>query len=66
MALNKNKVIAAAQKFQQKGQLDKAIKELQRLVDEDPKDVRTLLKIGDLHTKKGDRALAAPRIETWR
>jgi len=59
LALNKNKVIAAAQKFQQKGQLDKAIKELQRLVDEDPKDVRTLLKIGDLHTKKGDRAQAA-------
>ena len=55
LALNKNKIVATAQKFQQKGQLDKAIKELQRLVDEDPKDVRTLLKIGDLHTKKGDR-----------
>ena len=58
MALNKNKIVAAAQKYQQKGQLDKAIKELQRLVDEDPKDVRTLLKIGDLHTKKGDREQA--------
>ncbi|MFH1809263.1 MAG: tetratricopeptide repeat protein [Pseudomonadota bacterium] len=55
MTVNKNKIIAAAQKFQQKGQLDKAIKELQRLVDDDPKDVRTLLKIGDLYSKKGDR-----------
>ena len=59
MSINKNKAIAAAQKFQQKGQLDKAIKELQRLVEEDPKDVRTLLKIGDLFTKKGDRREAA-------
>lgn len=59
MSINKNKAIAAAQKFQQKGQLDKAIKELQRLVEEDPKDVRTLLKIGDLYTKKGDRREAA-------
>ncbi|MBN2359958.1 MAG: tetratricopeptide repeat protein [Deltaproteobacteria bacterium] len=59
MSVNKNKAIAAAQKFVQKGQLDKAIKELQRLVDEDPKDVRTLLKIGDLYTKKGDRREAA-------
>jgi tetratricopeptide (TPR) repeat protein len=55
LTINKNKVIAAAQKYQQKGQLDKAIKELQLLVDDDPKDVRTLLKIGDLQSKKGDR-----------
>ncbi len=55
---NKNKIINQAQKFIQKGQWDKAIKELQKLVAEDPSDVRTLLKLGDVHAKKGDREQA--------
>ncbi len=54
MAANKDKTRAAAQKYLQKGQLDKAIREYQRLVEDDPKDVRTLLKIGDLQTRSGD------------
>ncbi|MCA9561281.1 MAG: tetratricopeptide repeat protein, partial [Myxococcales bacterium] len=53
MALNKNKVIAAAQRFTQKGQYDRAIKEYRSIVDEEPDDVRIWLKIGDLYTKKG-------------
>lgn len=53
MAINKNKVIAAAQKFVQKGQLDKAIREYLRIVEEEPSDVRTWLKIGDLQLKNG-------------
>ncbi|MDX9999682.1 MAG: tetratricopeptide repeat protein [Polyangia bacterium] len=53
MAINKNKVIAAAQKFVQKGQLDKAIREYLRVVEEEPGDVRTWLKIGDLQLKVG-------------
>ncbi len=44
----------AAQKFLAKGQLDKAIVEYERLVHSDPKDARTLLKLGDLYTRKGD------------
>lgn len=52
---NKNKIISQAQKFISKGQWDKAIKELQKLVAEDPNDVRTLLKLGDVYSKKGDR-----------
>ena len=51
MAINKNKVIAAAQKYVQKGQLDKAIKEYRRVVEAEPGDVRTWLKIGDLQAK---------------
>ena len=58
MTTNKDKIRANAQKFLQKGQIDKAIKEFQRLVEEDPKDVRTLLKIGDLETRVGDHAAA--------
>ena len=55
---NKNKIINQAQKFITKGQWDKAIKELQKLVAEDPNDVRTLLKLGDVYAKKGEREQA--------
>lgn len=58
MATNKTKIINSAQKYIQKGNFDKAIRELQRLIEEDPRDVRTLLKIGDIYSKKGDRAEA--------
>ena len=46
--MNRNKTIAAAQKFVQKGQLAKAIREYLKIVEEDPRDVRIWLKIGDL------------------
>ena len=55
MAVNKDKVMANAQKLIQQNKLDKAIKELQKVLEEDPKDVRTLLKIGDLHAKLGNK-----------
>jgi pilus assembly protein FimV len=60
--INKNKVIAAAQKFVQKGQYDKAIKEYAKIVEEDPRDVRIWLKIGDLYAKKGSKKEA---IDTY-
>ena len=40
MAFNKEKVMDAARKFVDKGQIDKAVKEYLRIVSEDPKDVR--------------------------
>jgi pilus assembly protein FimV len=55
---NKTKIVNTAQKFLQKGAYDKAIRELQKLVEEDPRDVRTLLKIGDIYAKKGDKTEA--------
>jgi len=58
VSTNKDKIRASAQKYLQKGQVDKAIKEFERLVEEDPKDVRTLLKIGDLQTRIGEHAAA--------
>ena len=45
VALNRTKVLEAAQKYLSKGQHDKAIAEYQKLVKEDPRDVRTLLKL---------------------
>ena len=53
MAINKNKAIAEAQRYTQKGQLDRAIKEYLSIVQEEPEDVRIWLKIGDLYWKKG-------------
>jgi pilus assembly protein FimV len=60
--INKNKVIAAAQKYVQKGQHDKAIKEYAKIVEEDPRDVRIWLKIGDLQVKKDSTSEA---VETY-
>ncbi len=59
MAVDKNKVIAEATKLVQKGQLDKAIKAYEKILIEDGKDVRVLLKVGELQQKKGDNAAAA-------
>jgi tetratricopeptide (TPR) repeat protein len=55
VAFNKEKVMDAARKFVDKGQIDKAVKEYLRIVQEDPKDVRVWLKIGDLYAKKGSK-----------
>ncbi len=62
MAINRNKVLDAARKYQSRGQYDKAIAQYKKLVDTDKRDVRSLLKIGDLHVRKGDRGSA---IETY-
>ncbi|HEY2369150.1 MAG TPA: tetratricopeptide repeat protein, partial [Polyangiaceae bacterium] len=51
MAIDREKVLEAAQKLVEKKRYDKAILEYQKLVDSDPNDVRTLLKIGDLQLK---------------
>jgi tetratricopeptide (TPR) repeat protein len=60
--VNKNKVITAAQKFVQKGQYDKAIREYTKIVEDDPREVRIWLKIGDLHAKKNSNKEA---IDTY-
>ncbi|WP_437568055.1 tetratricopeptide repeat protein [Sorangium sp. So ce542] len=51
MAVDRDKVLQTAQKLVERKRYDKAIAEYQKLVAEDPKDVRTLLKIGDLYLK---------------
>jgi tetratricopeptide (TPR) repeat protein len=52
----------AARKYQSRGQYDKAIGQYKKLIDSDKRDVRSLLKIGDLYVRKGDRGSA---IETY-
>lgn len=57
--MDKNKIIEAAAKLVAKGAYDKAIKEYQKVLDADPKDVRILQKMGELYVKKNDNAQAA-------
>ena len=59
MAVDKNKIIAEATRLVQKGQYDKALKAYDRILAEDRKEVRILLKVGEIEQKKGDNAAAA-------
>lgn len=62
MAINRDKVLETAQKYVEKRKYDKAVAELRKLVEADPNDARTLLKIGDLQAKQG---LYADAIGTY-
>lgn len=53
MVGKKEKYLVAAQKFIERGQFDKALGEFARVVEEDPKDTRTWLKMAELHAKRG-------------
>ena len=59
MVGKKDKYLVAAQKFIERGQLDKALVEFAKVAEEDPKDTRTLLKMAELYAKQGDSARAA-------
>jgi tetratricopeptide (TPR) repeat protein len=61
LAVNKRKILESAQKFLQKGALDKALKEYQTLLEVDPRDSGARLKLGDIHLRLGkkDDAVAA-------
>ena len=53
----------AARKYQSRGQYDKAIAQYQKLVAADKRDVRSLLKIGDLQVRAGNRGEAIGTYE---
>ncbi len=63
MSIDRAKALKAAQKYLAKGQIDKAIVEYERVVALDPKDPRSLLKLGDLYTRVGDNKNA---VATYR
>ena len=64
MAINREKVLEAAQKYVEKKKYDKAVQELQKLIEADPNDARTLLKIGDYQAKQSLHADAISTYET--
>ena len=51
MASSKDQILQSAEKFLAKGKLDQALKEYLRLLDENPKDVATLNRVGDLNVR---------------
>ena len=51
MSIDREKALQAAQKYVEKKKYDRAIAEYQRVIQEDPNDARTLLKIGDLQAR---------------
>jgi tetratricopeptide (TPR) repeat protein len=51
VAVDREKVVSAAQKYAESKRYDRAIVEYQKITAEDPNDARTLLKIGDLQLK---------------
>jgi tetratricopeptide (TPR) repeat protein len=63
VSIDRAKALKAAQKYLAKGQIDKAIVEYERVVALDPKDPRSLLKLGDLYTRVGDNKNA---VATYR
>ncbi len=63
MAFNKQKVMNAARRHATKGNIDKAIREYLRIVEDDPKDVRVWLKIADLYAKQGQKEQACQHYE---
>ncbi|MBU1241136.1 tetratricopeptide repeat protein, partial [Myxococcota bacterium] len=62
MAINKEKIAAAAQKHFKKGNYDKALEEYQKIVKADPTETRYWKRIGDLQARGGDKKGA---IETY-
>ena len=58
MAIDRDKLLQSAAKLVEKKKYDKAIVEYQKIVQSDPKDARTLLKIGDLYSRLEDFAAA--------
>ena len=51
MAIDRERTLAAAQKYVEKKRYDRAAVEYQRILQEDPNDARTLLKLGDVQSK---------------
>ncbi len=51
MPTDREKILHAAQKFVDKKKYDRAVAEYQKIIQQDPHDARTLLKIGDLQSR---------------
>ncbi len=51
MAIDRERILVAAQKYVEKKRYDRAAVEYQKILQEDPSDARILLKLGDLQSK---------------
>lgn len=51
MVAGRDQILQTAEKYLGRGKLDQALKEYLRLLDENPKDISTLNKVGDLYVR---------------
>ena len=61
---NKEKVLAAAEKFVQQGKLQNAIAEYEKVLKADPKDLTVNNTVGDLYSRLGDNDKAVECFKT--
>jgi Tfp pilus assembly protein PilF len=61
--VNRAKVIATAHKYLAKGNLKRAVREYEKVLKDDPSDIRTKLKVADLLFKLGDKDRATATFE---
>lgn len=64
MAVQRHKVVAAAEKLVAGGKIREAIAEYHKLVGDNPNDVNTLIRIADLHIRINENEQAADIIES--
>jgi len=55
LAFNKEKSLAAAKRYIQKGHIDKAILEYKRIVEDEPHDAKNLQRLAELYVRQGSR-----------
>lgn len=60
MAIDRVKTKANAEKFLKANRLPEAIRELQKLADDNPRDIQVLNQIGQLHLRLGNKDMAVP------
>ena len=60
MAIDRVKTKANAEKFLKANRIPEAIRELQKLADDNPRDIQVLNQIGQLHLRQGNKDLAVP------
>ena len=63
MAIKRDKILKTAEKLVQKGKLEQAIKEYEKLLRASPDDTNTINRLGDLYGRVGEVDKAVERYE---
>ncbi len=63
MAVHREQVLQSAEKLLSRGKLDQALKEYLRVLEEHPKDIPTLNKVGDLYVRMNRPGESIPYFE---
>jgi tetratricopeptide (TPR) repeat protein len=63
MAVNREQVLQSAEKLLSRGKLEQALKEYLRVLEDNPKDIPTLNKVGDLYVRMNRPGESIPYFE---